>query len=140
MLKKHTFLYRPSDNISAGDTLLLRFRLYSDPFGNGWGWVIEDLNINPLIDVVPEVNNHPVIVYPNPGKGLIKISTDIPGIENFKPLRYSVFNSSGICLINASSSVSSEILVDISSYPAGMYIIVLYLDDGIKTFKYSLIK
>lgn len=140
MLKKHTFLYRPSDNISAGDTLLLRFRLYSDPFGNGWGWVIEDLNINPLIDAVPEINNHPVIVYPNPGKGLIKISTDITGIENNKPLRYSVFNSLGICLINASSSVSSETLVDISSYPAGMYIIVLYLDDGIKTFKYSLIK
>jgi hypothetical protein len=140
MLKKHTFLYRPSDNISAGDTLLVRFRLYSDPFANGWGWVIEDLNINPLIDAVPEVNNHPVIVYPNPGKGLIKISTDIPGIENYKPLRYSVFNSAGICLINASTSGSSETLVNISSYPAGMYIIVLYLDDGIKTIKYSLIK
>ena len=52
MLKKHTIFYRPSDNISAGDTLLLRFRLYSDPFANGWGWVIEDLKINPLIDAV----------------------------------------------------------------------------------------
>jgi hypothetical protein len=140
MLKKHTFLYRPSDNISAGDTLLLRFRLYSDPFANGWGWVIEDLKINPLIDAVTEINNHPVTVYPNPGVGLIKLSTDIQGIENYKPLRYSVFNIAGICLINARTSGSSETLVDISSYPAGMYIIVLYLDDGIKTIKYSLIK
>jgi hypothetical protein len=119
--------------------VLLRFRLHSDALGNGWGWVIEDLNINPLIDAVPEVNNHTVVVYPNPGAGLIKISTD-PGIENNRTLRYSIYNAAGICLINAMTSVSSETLVDISSYPAGMYIIVLYMDDGIKTFKYSLIK
>jgi hypothetical protein len=139
LLQKHTFLYRPSDKISAGDTMLLRFRLYSDPFANGWGWVIEDLNISPLIDVVPEINSHPVIVYPNPGAGLIKISTD-QGTENYKPLRYSVFNAAGICLINSRKSGSPETLIDISSFPAGMYIIVLYMDDGIKTIKYTLIK
>jgi len=139
MLQKHTFLYRPSANISAGDTLLLRFRLYSDPFANGWGWVVEDLNISPLIDAVPEVDNHTVVVYPNPGAGLIKISTN-QGMDNYKLLRYSIYNAVGICLINNRTSGSSETLVDISSYPAGMYIIVLYMDDGTKTFKYSLIK
>ena len=56
MLNKHTIFYRPSDNISAGDTLLLRFRLFSDPFANGWGWVIEDLKINPLIDAVENIS------------------------------------------------------------------------------------
>jgi hypothetical protein len=140
LLQKHTFLYSPSANISAGDTLLLRFRLYSDPFANGWGWVVEDLKIDPLIDAVTEINNHPVTVYPNPGKGLIKISTDIAGVLTYKPLRYSVFNAAGICLRNAITSGSSEILADISSFPAGMYIIVLYMDDGIKTIKYTLLK
>jgi hypothetical protein len=139
LLQKHTFLYLPSDKISAGDTMLLRFRLYSDPFANGWGWVIEDLNISPLIDVVAELNSHPVIVYPNPGAGLIKISTD-QGTENYKPLRYSVFNAAGICLINSRTSGSPETQIDITSFPAGMYIIVLYMDEGIKTIKYSLIK
>ena len=136
MLQKHTIFYHPSDNISAGDTLLLRFRLYSDPFANGWGWVIEDLKINPLIDVVEKINNDPVNVYPNPGKGLIKIT----GGENAKPLHYSIFNVAGICLLNSKLSGSSGTLVDISGFPAGMYIIVLYTDNGIKTFKYSLIK
>jgi hypothetical protein len=140
LLQKHTFLYRPSDKISAGDTMLLRFRLHSDALANGWGWVIEDLNINPLIDAVPEVNNnHTIVVYPNPGTGLIKISTN-QGMDNNKPLRYSIYNAAGICMINAMTSGSSETLVDISSYPAGMYIIVLYMDDGTKTFKYGLIK
>ena len=84
--------------------------------------------------------NHPVTIYPNPGKGLIKISTDISGVVNYKPLHYSIFNSAGICLINSGTSGTSENLADISAYPAGLYIIVLYLDDGIKTIKYSLMK
>jgi hypothetical protein len=140
MLQKHTFLYRPSANISVGDTILVRFRLFSDPFANGWGWVIEDLKIGPLVDALPEVTSRPVVVYPNPGKGLIKISTDIQGQELYKPLHYSIFNTAGICLKNATTPGSPETLVDISDFPSGIYIIILYLDDGIKTVKYSLIK
>ena len=140
MLQKHTFLYRPSDKISAGDTLLVRFRLYSDPFANGWGWVIEDLKINALVDAIPEVDNPIVKVYPNPGRGLINITTGIQGQDNYKPIRYSVFNAAGICLIRTRTIGPTETTVDITDYPAGIYIIVFYLDNGIKTIKYSLVK
>jgi len=140
MLQKHSFLYRPSDNISAGDTMLVRFRLFSDPFANGWGWVIEDLKISPLVDAVSEVKQNTLKVYPNPGNGHIKISTEGLTQDIAKPLHYSVFNPSGVCLLNKFTTGSAETLVDISGYPAGIYIIMVYLDDGIKTIKYSLIK
>lgn len=140
LLRRHTFLYKPSDNISAGDTLLLRFRLYSDPLANGWGWVIEDLKINPLIDAVSEVTDPKIIAYPNPGKGIIRLNTDIYSNARSKPLRYNVFNAAGVSLINATSTEPGGILVNISDYPPGIYIIILYLDNGIKTIKYSLIK
>ncbi|MEI6048116.1 MAG: T9SS type A sorting domain-containing protein [Bacteroidota bacterium] len=140
MLQKHTIFIRPSDNISAGDTLLLRFRLYSDPYAYGWGWVIEDLQINPLIDAVEKVNYDLVKVYPNPGNGLINISTAGAANENMKPFRYSIFNPAGICIIRDMASEGSGTLVNISGYPSGIYIIVLYRNDGLKTIKYSLIK
>ena len=140
LLRKHTFLYRPSANISAGDTMLVRFRLYSDPFANGWGWVIEDLNIGPLVDAISEVTTHQIKLYPNPGRGLIKLSYDTQNQSGYKPLHYKVFNATGICLIDSKTSGSPETLIDISDSPPGMYIILLYLDDGIKTIKYSLIK
>ncbi len=140
MLQKHTVYYRPSDKISAGDTMLLRFRLYSDPFANGWGWAIEDLKINPLVDAVEKIVDAPVILYPNPGKGLISINTIDSGNETGKPFRYSIFNSSGICIIKDLNSAGSGILADISGYSTGIYIIILYGDDWIKTIKYSLIK
>jgi hypothetical protein len=140
MLKEHTIFYRPSDKISAGDTLLLRFRLYSDPFANGWGWVIEDLKVNSLVDAVEKVIPNRVHIYPNPGNGHFKIDNGMSGQINSKPFLYSIYNSYGNCIINTRSSDDSEISIDISGYPSGIYLIVLYRDDGIKTYKYSLIK
>jgi len=140
MLNKHTVYCRPSDNIFPGDTMLIRFRLYSDPYANGWGWVIEDLKINPLIDAVEPLNSDQFKVYPNPGRGLITLSSSQDGSSFTKPIRYSVYNSAGTCILNDLTSGDSDTRIDISGYPAGLYIIILYRDDGIKTVKYSLIK
>ena len=140
ILQKHTIFYKPSDKISAGDTLLLRFRLYSDPFANGWGWLIEDLQVNSLVDAVEKVSLDKVKIYPNPGNGLFKIVNSTSGQYSSKPFHYSVYDSYGKCINNAVYSEGSEILIDISGYPSGIYFIVFYSDDGIKTFKYSLIK
>jgi hypothetical protein len=140
MLVKHSLFYHPSANIAAGDTILLRFRLFSDPYANGWGWVIEDLNINSLVDAVEKIEDNPVVIYPNPGRGLIRINADVQGKTGGKSLRYSIFNSTGTCIVNNYTYDYSETLVDISDYPPGFYIIVLYRDDGIKRIKYTLIK
>jgi len=137
---KRDMFYTPDDKISAGDTLLFRFRLYSDPFANGWGWSIEDLQINNLVDAVERVLEEPVKIYPNPGRGLIRMGAGIRNYGAGKPLPYKIFNSAGMCIINSRISEDSETLVDISGYPSGLYIIILYRDDGVKTIKYSLIK
>jgi hypothetical protein len=33
------------ETFSPGEEVLIRFRLFSDPFGNGWGWAIDNLRI-----------------------------------------------------------------------------------------------
>lgn len=141
MLNKHTMFCAPSDKISKGDTLLLRFRLFSDPYANGWGWIIEDLKINPLVDAVENVNSDaPVIVYPNPGRGLIRLSVGQAISGSVKPVRYFIYNTSGICINSDYLKDEIENVIDISNRPAGLYIIVLKGDDWIKTIKYSLIR
>ena len=119
---------------------MIRFRLYSDPFANGWGWVIEDLKINPLVDAVEKVVDKPFKIYPNPGNGIIKIDANGYTLESKKPLHYSVFNSVGVCVINDRILENSENTIDISGYSNGIYIITLNLDIGKKTILYSLIK
>jgi hypothetical protein len=139
MLRKHAIYYRPSDKISAGDTMLIRFRLYSDPFANGWGWVVEDLRINALIDAVDKIKMVGLKVYPNPGDGHITISHGLLS-ESSKPLKYSVFNAAGICVSENNHLKGSDTRIDISGFPAGFYLIVVTSDVGTETIKYSKIR
>jgi hypothetical protein len=138
MLVKHTLFPKVSSHISASDALMVRFRLFSDPYANGWGWVIEDLHIGPLVNNVDDINYQPLIVYPNPGNGVIKIKQ--PDGYGIKPFKYSVFNSTGILINSGLTDGGAETEISISGSSSGLYFIVLYLDDGIRTVKYTLIR
>jgi len=59
------------NTFSAQDTILIRFRLYSDQENNGWGWAIDNLQIQKIITALSA--NNPVVQkftlaqnYPNP--------------------------------------------------------------------------
>ncbi len=138
MLIQHTLFLRNNSKITTGDTLMVRFKLFSDPYVYGWGWVIEDFKIGPLINSVEKASDDPVIIYPNPGQGLLRIRGSI--IENNKPIRYSIFNASGICIFSGYTGGESEIAVNIADQPSGIYFIHLYTSSGLRTLKYSLIR
>ncbi len=138
MMVKHTIFPLESDSIRHGDTLLFRFRLYSDPFANGWGWVIDDLKINQLVDNVEKITTDAIKVYPNPGNGIITIQSE--DLMSKNRVRFNVFNSAGICILDDYINGTPEAKIDISKLPAGFYILKLYLGDGIRTFRYSLVK
>ncbi len=141
MLHTHAILFSSSENIAAGDTMLLRFRLFSDPFANGWGWIIEDLNIGPFVDAVEQLpSGGQVKVYPNPGRGEIRLSSDPNGTGSGKPVNYSIYSTSGTCIKSGTMTGGTENVIDISDRPSGIYIIVLNRDDWIKTVRYSLIR
>ena len=138
MLRQHTVFLKESSNLSAGDTLMVRFRLFSDPYANGWGWIIEDLHIGPIINSVNDITYDPVIVYPNPGNGLMRIK--VPETADGKSLRYGVYNIFGTCLMTGTAKAGPELELNISQYPSGIYLIVLYTDTGPRTFKYNMIR
>lgn len=138
MMLEHTFYPRISDNISEGDSLLIRFRLYSDPYANGWGWAIDDLKINPLVDQVEEISTLGIKVFPNPGNGLVNII--FQGTEDLKPVRINVYNYTGRCIIQEKTFNDERIMLDISGNPPGLYLIVINNGHSTKTIKYNLIK
>jgi len=120
--------------------MLIRFRLFSDPFAHGWGWNIEDLSIGPFVDAVDAVtDNTTVSIYPNPGKGVIKFRAENVR-ESGKSLKYSILNASGISVKSDYLSSLDGSIIDISGYPSGIYYIVLTRDDWLITLRYSLLK
>lgn len=138
MMVKHTIYPALSDKISDGAPLLLRFRLFSDSYAHGWGWVIDDLNITPLIDQIDETGFNELTLFPNPGRGLMNIRSG--SNSDAFPLFISIYNSMGQCIFSDRSFTENEISLDISDSPSGLYLIAIKKGRSLKILKYSLIK
>jgi len=138
MFTKHTIDIRTFDNFGRGDTLVIRFRLWSDPFAHGWGWAVDDLNIKSVAAGVDRIIYKQLKVYPNPGNGVV--NTD-PGEKFYgKPLKYRVVNQTGKVVSEFSFTGEPEIKLDISSLPPGIYTIIMQDGSEIRISKYTKIR
>ncbi|MCA9732344.1 MAG: T9SS type A sorting domain-containing protein [Deferribacteres bacterium] len=77
----HTLHLR--DTFAAGDKIFIRFRLHADPATNAWGWVIDNLSIQPNATGVEETDALPEHYelsqnYPNPFNPETMISYALP--------------------------------------------------------------
>jgi hypothetical protein len=136
MIREHVLYPRISDKIATGDSLLIRFRLFSDPYANGWGWVIDDLKINPLVDKIEEIPLSDIKVFPNPGNGHLNIIPGNNGVPG--PVRIYVYDYNGKCILNEESFNNEKITMDISGNPDGLYLIRISNGHSTATIKYNL--
>jgi hypothetical protein len=145
--KKEMFVNRrinllASSIFSEGDTILLRFRIFSDPFAHGWGWAIDYLSIQLPVSVRDLAVTLPgnFLIYPNPFKD--KILINMQTNNTVMDLSISVFNQFGqmVSLVtdkNVMSGYRREINVD--HLPPGIYLINI-IADGEKINSQKLIK
>ena len=114
-----------NENFQENDTILIRFRLYSDPYAHGWGWTIDNLRIQD-----PVANNELALlpgdaqIYPNPTRDVlnIKIRLKIP----VKTLTIEILNIYGQKLQSITEqNVAGEYRTntDLKNMPVGLYII-----------------
>jgi hypothetical protein len=68
------------------------------------------------------VGERKVIIYPNPTKGILKI--DCRNYDNIEGMQFSLYDMQGN-LLHRVQQVSSETMLDISSYPVGVYLLLL---------------
>lgn len=73
------------EKFNTNDEVVIRFRLFSDPFAAGWGWCIDNLKIQ-IDDKAPNVmNNH--VDYLKAGATALPVvtnATDASGVESLK--------------------------------------------------------
>jgi len=137
MMIRRTMFPKPSSYISQGDTILIRFRLFSDPYANGWGWAIEDFHIGPVIDQIENTAFETAVAYPNPGKGLVMIKNpESAGM----PYSYDIYNSAGARIMTGLTEGGEILTIDITDQPQGIYFIVLQRNNSRRIIKYALIK
>ncbi len=96
----HTINFQ--DTFEVGDTILIRFRLYSDANAVGWGWVIDNINIQKdgtgIFNKV-SIPDGELTISPNPVTNDINLRLD--DSEN-GDVRVTVYDLSGRLLLNRS--------------------------------------
>lgn len=127
----HRFDLLANGNFVAGDTILIRFRLFSDPYSNGWGWIIDNLTIqdNTLNNVASLLSSGEVLLYPNPASGQLII--DIQGKNKMGLLIVKAFNVSGAAVYNRQFAVDFGDFhesIDVNHFAPGLYLFTLEVE------------
>lgn len=127
------------DKFSAGDVVQIRFRLFSDPFANAWGWAIDNLLIQadpPLVSGLndPEIESA-VSIFPNPSFGNVNLNIEnvLHGDINMRVIDYSGKQVLNQPLYNRTGKLEQRI--DLSQLPYGIYVIELNNGQDIVTKK-----
>jgi hypothetical protein len=128
-------------NFEAGDTILIQFRLFSDPYANGWGWCIDNLQIQTTVSTyLPVLSPGNVQIYPNPFNDLITVSIipknqiDLVEIDMYNLYGQKIFT---VQQQNVMGTLTET--VDLSEYPAGIYLINIK-ENGMKVLSKKIVK
>ncbi len=121
-----------NENFAAGDTILIRFRLFSDPYANGWGWAIDNLRIQTVVANKDELTLSPgnLKIFPNPFND--KITIELNTESTINKLTINVFDIYGQLIINQKFNHHSQNIrsqINLEGYPAGMYLVQVNADN-----------
>ena len=124
---RREILLTENGNFTAGDTLLIRFRLLSDPYAHGWGWAIDNLEIqqnltSPGMTTLPPSN---FLVWPNPVENYVNFSVDIPGYPSDYVVQILDMAGRPLASHSIDQSRGEVIRFDIRHLKAGFYLIHL---------------
>ena len=117
-----------NENFVAGDTILIRFRLYSDQLAAGWGWAIDNIRIQipTANEAFPSQIVQNAYLYPNPLKNELNVS--ILTYEPMNQISCDIYNSYGQLVLAKNQNTSGNSFsdkIDVSGLISGMYIVKL---------------
>ena len=109
------------DTFNENDTILIRFRLFSDPYTNGWGWIIDDI----IIEHLEKTNSSKKInvstsIYPIPCNNELNINLNP---DFFDTAEISIYDLNGKNLKQIKTRNQNKIQINTSDFEPKMYIL-----------------
>ena len=129
------------ENFAVGDTILIRFRLFSDPFAHGWGWAIDNLRIQfPVSSEITSLSPGNFLVYPNPFNTSVTVSVQAKKrVDELVIDIYNMFGQKIHSIQNKNVLGEIEHNVDLGIYADGMYLISIR-ENGRQVFTKKIVK
>ena len=120
------------DNFSGGDTILIRFRLFSDPYAHGWGWAVDNLKIQGDVAIGEKkiITPKDFHIYPNPTYGSFTITGTFH--QPVKHLNFVITDLVGRQiysreLVSTGNYFNEQF--NINDQPAGLYLVIIIADN-----------
>ena len=128
-----------SRTFNAGQEVLFRFRLFADQSAHGWGWAIDNLQIQGNVTSVEEFfgRNQEVAIFPNPSQGDLSIEAEL--LKQPKNLELEILNLQGKSLLKRDIKSIKPILsesIDLNSLPEGTYLVRIKTEGGVVTRRF----
>lgn len=123
MFKKHTVSLTKNSNFIKGDTILIRFRLASNQMSTGWGWAIDNLEIQNNVTGSDIMVLNDVNVYPNPCRNQINIDFSVLPQTSFVTIHIIDLVGKTVYLDNNFQPTRKSI--DLSKANPGIYLVTI---------------
>lgn len=151
LLKKREIDMLSSGKFKAGDQVIIRFRLHADVASHGWGWWIDNLNIqgssttsNPILAMEPGFETRELQVSPNPTSGRLLIQMPLSADENEeKEINIVLSDMLGKVIVSKKYQLIGDLFkeeFDLSAFGQGTYFLFVETGDKLISRKIVLIK
>ena len=129
------------DRFEPGDIIFLRFRLFSDPGVNAWGWAIDNLIIQDELALSSpherDLEEPAISVYPNPTSERLQVDYRLSRSSN---LTIRIMDMGGRAHyqneIGWQSAGDNSLTLDVDYWPAGAYLINLESADITESLRF----
>ena len=149
LLKKREIDMLASGKFKAGDQVIIRFRLHADVGAHGWGWWIDNLNIqgsstisNPILAIDPGTEIKDLIVSPNPTSGRLLVQMPLLADGN-KEVNIVFSDMTGKLILSKKYQVTGDMFkeeLELSALAQGTYLLQVQTGDKLISRKIVLIK
>ena len=141
MYKKRTIKMLNSGDFESGDVILLRFRLFADELTYGWGWAIDNLQIQvpppPPILATEPIAEKTINVFPNPTPDEVRVTT---GLSKPGRVKMEVISSTGVKILEKEYTTDISTFyqkIDVRDFANGIYLVRLYTENGVIVKRFS---
>lgn len=130
MFASHTIYLTENTGLQADDVVLIRFRLSSDKSVNGWGWAIDDLEIQGNITAAEEIaSTENIDVYPNPFTDNFYIDCSCPNTVSAVDIMVTDLTGKAVFRETwTDPQFSSKKKVELNNIKPGIYLVNLVTD------------
>lgn len=151
LVKKREIDMLASGKFKAGDQVIIRFRLHADVGAHGWGWWIDNLNIqgsssisNPILAIEPGMKIRDLQVSPNPSSGRLLIQMPLLVDGNVETeINVGLSDMVGKIILSKKYPLAGDLFkeeLDLSTLGQGTYLLHVQIGDKLISRKIVLIK